>query len=146
MEKEILFKHKDPTCAQLVKSKFQRVEDTWKKAEQFYQEYDNATEGEQIAMKVINQNNGNYFHEYEDLFDYVNNTALSWDYVEPEGYYRLQLSWGGPSDEFRIYPAKDDYSVDVIEYFYMDWFDGAKVNVPQDSTSWEVCQYFLELS
>jgi hypothetical protein len=41
MEKAILFKHKDPTCAELVKSKFKDVEDTWKKAEQFYQEFDN---------------------------------------------------------------------------------------------------------
>jgi len=144
-------KEKELRCIDLIEGKFEDVEDTWKKAEQFYQEYDNATEGEQIAMKVIDQNNGDYFHEYEDLFDYVNNTALSWDYVEAytfenqsEGYYRLQLSWGGPSDEFRIYPAKDEYSVDNIEYAYMDWFDGAVYPVPQDSTAWDICQMFLQ--
>lgn len=146
-------KEKQLRCIDLIEGEFEDVEHTWKKAEQFYQDFDNATEGEQIAMKVIDQNNGDYFHEYEDLYDYVNNTALSWDYVEPytfenqsEGYYRLQLSWGGPSDEFRIYPAKNEYSVDVIEYAYMDWFDGAVYPVPQDSTAWEVCQYFLEVT
>ena len=144
-------KEKQLRCIDLIESEFKDVEHTWEKVEQFYQEFDNATEGEQIAMKVIDQNNGDYFQEYENLYDYVNDTALSWDYVEAytfenqsEGYYRLQLSWGGPSDEFRIYPAKDEYSVDVIEYAYMDWFDGAVYPVPQDSICWDVCQTFLQ--
>ena len=39
--------------------------------------------------------------------------GLAFDYVAPgtfdnqdEGYFRYQLSWGGPSDEFRIYADK----------------------------------------
>ena len=38
-------------------------------------------------------------------------------------YICYQLSWGGPSDEFRIFKNGD------IEYWYMDWFDGAKIDV-----------------
>ena len=38
-------------------------------------------------------------------------------------YVRYQLSWGGPADEFRIYKNGD------VEYWYMDWYDGAKVDV-----------------
>lgn len=61
--------------------------------------------------------------------------GLSFDYVAPHtfhdqerGYFRYQLSWGGPSDEFRIYAEGREYSwhVDTIEYWFLDWFDGAK--------------------
>lgn len=68
-----------------------------------------------------------------NMYDY----GLSFDYVAPEtfgeeqeeGYFRYQLSWGGPSDEFRIYAQKIKdyrYSVYKIEYWYLDWFDGAR--------------------
>ena len=63
--------------------------------------------------------------------------ALGFDYVEPktwddqlEGYWRWQLSWGGPSDEFRIF-VNPDKSVHRIEYWYLDWYDGAKVTLDQ---------------
>jgi len=58
--------------------------------------------------------------------------GLSFDYVAPgtfgeeqkEGYFRYQLSWGGPSDEFRFFcgPGFVPYR---IEYWFLDWFDGA---------------------
>ena len=40
-----------------------------------------------------------------------------------EDYARYQLSWGGPSEEFRLYKNGE------IEFWYLDWFDGAKVEV-----------------
>lgn len=40
-----------------------------------------------------------------------------------EDYIRYQLSWGGPSEEFRIYRYGN------IEFWYLDWFDGASVDV-----------------
>ena len=50
--------------------------------------------------------------------------------AEPkEGYFRYQLSWGGPSEEFRIYAYQTgEYSFDVyrIQFVFLDWFDGAK--------------------
>ena len=136
-------------CADLVQDKFNQTEQTYQEANNFFNEYDNATEGEQIALKVIDKHKGDYFHEYEDFFHYINDTALSWDYVEGEGknnpgYYRLQLSWCGPSDEFRIYTIGDTLEVDVIDYHYMDWFDGASIPVPYSSTSWDVCQMCLD--
>ena len=61
--------------------------------------------------------------------------GLCFDYVEPEtftdqkeGYWRWQLSWGGPGDEFRIY-VNPDKSVHRIEYWYLDWYDGAHVTL-----------------
>ena len=138
------------TCADLVKEKFNETEQDYIKASQFFNEYDNATEGEQIALKVISDHVGNDYHNYDDLYDYINQTALSWDYVEPytfndqrEGYYRLQLSWGGPSDEFRIY-TDIDKNISNIEYWYLDWYDGACTNVPENSLSYEICSNFIE--
>ncbi|MCW2308948.1 hypothetical protein [Rhodobium gokarnense] len=62
----------------------------------------------------------------ETLADY----GLCFDYVapntfedQPEGYFRYQLSWGGPSDEFRFY-VNPDFTVHRIEYWFLDWFDG----------------------
>ena len=144
---------KQPTCKELVNDMFNQVEQDYKDADQYFNEYysEDTSEGEQIALKVIDKHKGDHFSEYEDLFDYVNQTALSWDYVEAgtfedqeDGFYRLQLSWGGPSDEFRIYTIGDTLQIDVIDYHYMDWFDGASIRVPYNSTSWDVCQMFLD--
>jgi hypothetical protein len=139
--------NQQPKCADLVESKYNETEADYKRARKFFEEYQDATEGEQIALRVIDENRGDFFHEYDDLFDYVNQTALSWDYVEGEGrkagYYRLQLSWGGPSDEFRIY-VNQDKEIDIIEYWYMDWFDSAHYLVAKYSDCWHICDQFLE--
>ena len=137
----------DLKCADLVEGKYLETEADYKKARKFFEEYQDATEGQRIALEVIDKNRGDYFHEYDDLYDYVNQTALSWDYVDSEGreagYYRLQLSWGGPSDEFRIY-VNQDKEIDIIEYWYMDWFDSAHYLVAKYSDCWHICDQFLE--
>src|SRR3990167_3705083 len=60
-----------------------------------------------------------------------NEYGLSFDYVAPKtfrdqrkGYFRYQLSWGGPSDEFRFY-CDENLDPYKIEYWFLDWFDGA---------------------
>jgi hypothetical protein len=57
--------------------------------------------------------------------------GLCFDFVPPgtfsgqtEAYFRYQLSWGGPSDEFRFF-VNPDFSCHRIEYWFLDWFDGA---------------------
>ena len=80
--------------------------------------------------------------EFEDrLKDLHTVEGLCFDYVDPgtftdqlEGYWRWQLSWGGPGDEFRIY-INPDKSVHRIEYWYMDWYDGAKVTLDPEKHS-----------
>lgn len=70
---------------------------------------------------------------YEEFWEY----GLSFDYVAPhtftdqrEGYWRWQLSWGGPSDEFRFYAEPIGSShPHKIEYWFMDWFDGAHLTI-----------------
>jgi len=64
----------------------------------------------------------------DDRLGNFNDYGLSLAVVNPEdgpSYVQWQLSWGGPSDEFRFYMNSlgNCYST---EYVYMDWYDGAK--------------------
>ena len=75
---------------------------------------------------------------YDDELGNWNEYGLGFDYVSPgtfsgqrRGYWRYQLSWGGPSDEFRFY-ADENLKLTHIEYWFMDWFDGAKINVTRE--------------
>jgi len=60
----------------------------------------------------------------------LNEYGLSIDFVEAgtfngqrEPYIRYQLSWGGPSEEFRVFLNGD------VEFWLLDWGDGASVPV-----------------
>ncbi len=51
--------------------------------------------------------------------------GLSIDFIEAgtfedqrEPYYRYQLSWGGPQEEFRVFLNGD------VEFWYLDWSEG----------------------
>lgn len=101
---------KQPTCEELVDAELKDTLDVLKKLWALYCEGDE--EGDE---------------NYGTLPEY----GLCFDYVEPgtfdgqkEGYFRYQLSWGGPSDEFRFF-TNPDFSVHRIEYWYLDWYDGA---------------------
>ena len=75
----------------------------------------------------------------------INDYGLSVDLVEAgtfegqrEDYIRYQFSWGGPSDELRIFKNGD------MEYWFLDWFDGACVDVTADEVAQEVRAYITE--
>jgi len=57
--------------------------------------------------------------------------GLGVDKVEPNtfgehpGYWRYQLSWGGPSEEFRYY----NQDAGRVEFWLLDWGDGAALPV-----------------
>ncbi len=61
------------------------------------------------------------FNEYGLGFDWVGSDTFD---DQEQGYFRYQLSWGGPSDEFRFY-VDPDLTCFRIEYWFLDWFDGA---------------------
>jgi hypothetical protein len=69
-------------------------------------------------------------YDGETLRGYIE-SALCFDYVprgtfddQEEGYFRFQMSWGGPGDEFRFFVGIDKV-VHRIEYWFLDWYDGA---------------------
>ena len=61
------------------------------------------------------------FHEYGLSFDYVAPGTFN---DQREGYWRYQISWGGPSDEFRFYSSGPTRRPYRIAYWFLDWFDG----------------------
>ena len=59
--------------------------------------------------------------------------GLGFDYVAPGtfpsqrvGYWRWQISWGGPSEEFRFYarPSGRGYALEAVKFAFLDWYDG----------------------
>ncbi len=62
--------------------------------------------------------------DYGLSFEYVQGST---DYNPEDGYFRYQLSWGGPADEFRYYAhqARRGWEVARVEYWFLDWADGA---------------------
>jgi hypothetical protein len=86
--------------------------------------------------------------DHERFCDY----GLSFDFVaadtfpdQREAYFRYQLSWGGPSDEFRFF-AGPDYSCHRIEYWFLDWFDGAcrVLSGHDEDDLYEIWRFFRE--
>ena len=65
------------------------------------------------------------FYEYGLGFDYVAPNTFK---GQRRGYWRYQLSWGGPSDELRFY-GDEGMLITKVEYWFLDWFDGAHKNV-----------------
>lgn len=63
------------------------------------------------------------FNEYGLCFDYV---APGTFRDQKRGYFRYQISTGGPGDEFRFF-CDENLSPIRIEYWFLDWFDGAKI-------------------
>ena len=85
----------------------------------------------------------------EDLKD-PEYEALGFDYVTPhtftdqiEGFWRWQFSWGGPSDELRAY-VNENKEIHRLEYWFLDWGDGAHVLVDSEAAAWSQMQQLLE--
>lgn len=86
--------------------------------------------------------------EYVEDLGTIEDYGLCFDYVQAgtfsdqdEGYFRWQLSWGGPGDEFRIF-VDAAMHCHRIEYWFLDWFDGAhRVLTGEDR---KLLEYFVE--
>ena len=133
---------KEKTCSELVESKYQETLKQYETAKTFLDIEKSARDDfEQFLAEEFSDLVG-----YDDFFDYVNQSGLGFDRVEAgtfkdqrAGYWRWQLSWGGPSDEFRLFDNGD------LEYWYLDWGDGAKVDV-EDEIFENIMANFKELS
>ena len=95
----------------------------------------------------------------ETMYERFHEYGLSFDYVEPgtfenqdEGYLRYQISYGGPSEEIRFFvsPTQNSgyYGVTTnwhlyrAEFWYLDWFDGARVDVTKNPTAQALYEHF----
>lgn len=138
-----------PSCKDLIQSKFDEQLTDYITADRYFtNHYDDPETRETNRPEDVCES-------YESFYDYVRQTSLSWDYVDPHtftdqvvGYWRLQLSYGGPSDEFRVF-LKNDKTIGLVFYHYMDWFDGANLKVEdigKNEVIFRILNDFLELS
>lgn len=100
--------------------------------EQLENEEINKDEFDRLKSLIETYWNIGSFYEYGLCFDFVESDEIS------DGYYRYQLSWGGPSDEIRFYPDG------TIEYCFFDWFVGIGLDVSNNDTMKECMQWFKE--
>lgn len=96
-------------------------------------------EGRRRDLRLLLDSEDNYTEELGDLNEY----GLCLDLVEAgtfkgqrEDYVRYQFSWGGPSDELRFFKNGD------IEYWFLDWFDGASIDVTSDEIAVAIRDYY----
>ena len=78
--------------------------------------------------------------------------GLCFDYVDPhtftdqlDGNWRWQFSWGGPSDELRAF-VNENNEIHRLEYWFMDWMDGAKLELQPDQPAWQKMAQTIEAS
>jgi hypothetical protein len=89
----------------------------------FIEDFCQCDDLEDIEIAINNWKNLPPFNEYGLCFDYVAKGTFD---DQDEGYYRYQFSWGGPSDELRIY--KNEF----VEYVWMDWGIGIGFDISHD--------------
>ncbi len=78
---------------------------------------------ESIDTEARLDGDGSDFYEYGLGFWY---TAPGTFEDQNEGYWCYQLSWGGPGDEFRFFSSGPEFEPYRVEYWFLDWWDGAK--------------------
>ena len=77
------------------------------------------------------------FYEYALCFDYV--SAYTDEDEYQRGFFRYQISWGGPSEEFRFY-TDEFLNLTHTEYWFLDWFDGASKTIGSTHEHYETVQ------
>lgn len=83
------------------------------------------------------------FHDYGLSIDYVQPNTFQ---DQPFGFLRYQISTGGPGDEFRFF-IDADLRCYKVEYWFLDWFDGASRILEGDSFKLmlEIYDHFVEI-
>lgn len=102
---------KEKTCEERVAAALRSRCDDLQKLWTAYAEGDEDRHGDDL---------GNIF-EYGLAFDYVAPGTFT---DQEHGYFRYQISWGGPSEEIRFY-ADTDLIPYKIQFWFLDWGDGA---------------------
>ncbi|MBU2177428.1 MAG: hypothetical protein KJ556_20240 [Gammaproteobacteria bacterium] len=95
-------------------------------AQRWKDHYDSRIEEIRTLWNLYKEDSEAYDDDLGNWIEY----GLWFDYVSPgtftdqdQGYFRYQISWGGPSEEFRFY-VNPDLSCYKIEFWFLDWYDG----------------------
>lgn len=83
----------------------------------------------QLWNAQLSGENEGYVEDLGCLYEY----GLSFEYVapftfndQPIAFFRYMFSTGGPQEELRYF-VNPDFSCYKIEFWYLNWFDGAKI-------------------
>lgn len=79
--------------------------------------------------------------DYGLAFDYVRSGTFDDQEV---GYFRYQLSFGGPTEEFRFY-ADPEHNLINAEFWLLDWFTGSSIECATHETVVAVWDYFRDV-
>lgn len=120
---------KQPSCKQ-------RVRQHWNSRKADFNLYMNDPE----VYENGNENTGP-FGEYGLCFDYVTAGTFT---DQRKGFWRYQLSYGGPQDELRFY-GDPQGKIYKVEYWFLDWFDGARLNVTEQACVQWLVEFFAEV-
>ena len=106
----------DMSCAEKVKVSWESRKEDF---ERFMNDISGATQEE--------------FYEYGLSFDYVDPETFE---DHPEGFFRYQLGFGGPTVEIRFFASQgiSGWSLYRAEFWYLDWGGGAKIDVTSEET------------
>jgi hypothetical protein len=61
---------------------------------------------------------------------------------DPEAFWRFLISTGGPGSEMRFFASSPDAPCYKIEFWFLDWFDGASLNVTDDEVARGLWNWF----
>lgn len=118
-----------------------RTEDLTKLFEHNSCEYDyNCQVNEDLEECPIVQELG-HFNEYGLSFDYVEEYTFK---EQDEPYFRYQISWGGPSEEYRIY-TDDYFNIERVEFWFLDWFEGIHKVLDEDNIIYDIIEDFKDI-
>ena len=74
--------------------------------------------------------------------------GLSFEYVaagtfedQAIGYFRYQLSYGGPSEEFRFF-VDPEHNLITADFWLLDWFTGASIDCTDQPTVQAIWDHF----
>ena len=85
----------------------------------------------------------------DDDLGNLNEYGLGFWYTPAEkrraGYFVWQFSTGGPGDEIRFW-TDPQFNLIRAEYWFLDWFDGAHIDVTDNETVRDIWESFFQES
>ncbi len=129
---------KEATCAE-------RVDEQWEGRREelkvMFREYNGDALNDEQRAELAKLGHDEADQDDPLLLEY----GLCLDHVEGDestpGYVRFVLSTGGPADEIRFYLGWNGGLV-YADYWFLDWFDGASINVTHEPVIQELYDWF----
>lgn len=105
--------------------------------DRFFEEY-TKTYGEEPSEESIDRFREEFIKNEEYNEESLYELPLG---MSKQTVYKIELSTGGPADFINAYV--NDGILDRVTYHYQDWFDGAEMEVEEDSYMWQFAEIFL---